>query len=104
MTVRAFKMQLKPDNSAEYRRRHDALWPELADLLRQSGISNYFIFHDADSNALFAVMDVLHEDALADLSDHPVMRRWWDHMAPLMEVAPDNRPFEWPLIQMFHLA
>ena len=104
MAVRAFRMQLKPGNTAEYQRRHDALWPELADMLRQSGISNYFIFHDADSNALFAVMNVRDGDALASLPEHPVMRRWWDYMAPLMEVAPDNRPVEWPLTQVFQFA
>jgi len=35
---RAFRMQLRPGNVAEYRRRHDAIWPELAQLLRESGI------------------------------------------------------------------
>jgi len=33
-----------------------------------------------------------------------VMRRWWDYMADLMEVEPGNRPKEWPLTQVFHLA
>jgi L-rhamnose mutarotase len=32
------------------------------------------------------------------------MRRWWDFMADLMEVEPGNRPREWPLTRVFHLA
>jgi L-rhamnose mutarotase len=39
---------------------------------------------------------------VAALPDHPVMRRWWDHMAPLMEVEPGNRPREWALRQVFY--
>jgi L-rhamnose mutarotase len=41
---------------------------------------------------------------LASLPGHPVMQRWWDTMADLMEVEPGNRPKEWPLTQVFHLA
>jgi hypothetical protein len=38
MSVHAFRMQLKPGNIDEYRRRHDAIWPELSELLSASGI------------------------------------------------------------------
>jgi L-rhamnose mutarotase len=34
----------------------------------------------------------------------PVMRRWWDYMAPLMEVEPDNKPRQWDLPSVFHFA
>jgi L-rhamnose mutarotase len=37
------------------------------------------------------------------LPDHPLMRRWWDWMAPLMEVGPGNKPLEWPLVPTFHM-
>jgi L-rhamnose mutarotase len=42
----AFRMQLKPGVAAEYERRHDALWPDLADALRKAGIHDYSIFLD----------------------------------------------------------
>jgi L-rhamnose mutarotase len=32
------------------------------------------------------------------------MRRWWDYMAPLMEVEPDNKPRQWDLPSVFHFA
>jgi L-rhamnose mutarotase len=31
------------------------------------------------------------------------MRRWWDAMAPLMEVEPGNRPKERALKRVFYL-
>jgi L-rhamnose mutarotase len=101
--TRAFVMRLKPGNVAEYERRHDAIWPELADLLRASGIHDYSIFLDEDSLQLFAVLKLRPGHTIAALPEHPVMRRWWDHMAPLMEVEPDNRPRQWALRRVFHL-
>lgn len=103
MAVRAFRMQLKAGHVAEYRRRHDEIWPELSTLLTESGVSDYSIFLDEESLSLFAVMKVAENASLATLPDHPVMRRWWDYMAPLMEVEPGNRPLEWPLPLMFHM-
>ena len=49
----AFKMQLNPGQEAEYQRRHDEIWPELAELLQQTGIRNYSIFLDSSKTVLF---------------------------------------------------
>ncbi|NKJ01821.1 L-rhamnose mutarotase [Novosphingobium sp. SG707] len=97
-------MQLKPGMVDEYRRRHDEIWPELVDLLRQAGISDYSIFLDEDTLALFAVLRLAEENRRESLPNEPVMKLWWAAMAPLMEVEPDNRPREWPLVPMFHMA
>ncbi len=43
MARNAFTMKLKPGCAAEYKIRHDAIWPELADLLSASGITEYSI-------------------------------------------------------------
>ena len=99
----AFRMWLNPGQAAEYRRRHDALWPELAALLRESGISDYSIFLDEKQHALFAVLRRRADHAMAQLPDHPVMRRWWAHMADLMRTNPDGSPVVEPLPCLFHL-
>lgn len=102
MSIHAFKMQLKPGVIGEYRRRHDAIWPELSTLLTDSGIHDYSIFLDEATLSLFAVLKLAEDNMRNALPDHPVMKRWWDHMAPLMEVEPDNRPVETPLPMIFH--
>ncbi len=51
----AFKMRLFPGREAEYKKRHDEIWPELAELLAAFGIRDYSIFHDPETNILFAV-------------------------------------------------
>lgn len=96
-------MQLKPGMAAEYERRHAEIWPELAAALRAAGIRDYFIFLDEATNTLFAIQQRTADHTADRLREHPVMRRWWDFMAPLMEVHPDHAPVEWPLREVFHL-
>lgn len=102
--IRAFRMQLKPGMVAEYKRRHDELWPELGQALRDAGIYDYSIFLDEQTLSLFAVLKLRPEHKSGELPQQPIMQRWWDSMAPLMEVEPGNRPREWPLQQVFHFA
>jgi L-rhamnose mutarotase len=99
----AFRMQLKPGMAAEYRRRHDEIWPELTQALRDAGIYDYSIFLDPTTLHLFAVLKLRPDDRREELPQLPVMRRWWTYMADLMETNPDQRPREWPLEPMFHL-
>ena len=102
-TTLAFRMQLKPGMAAEYRRRHDEIWPELADALRDAGIYDYSIFLDPTTLHLFAVLKLCPDHRREELPQQPVMRRWWSYMADLMETNADQRPREWPLELMFHL-
>lgn len=100
----AFKMHLNPDMEAEYRRRHDEIWPELVELLKDAGVEDYSIHLDPDTNILFAVLWRPVNHQMADLPAHPVMKRWWAHMADIMATNPDNSPVEKPLVTVFHMA
>ncbi|MDQ2696749.1 MAG: L-rhamnose mutarotase [Pseudomonadota bacterium] len=99
----AFTMQLNPGCAEEYKRRHDALWPELVALLKDAGISDYSIFLDADTHTLFAVLYRRPDHAMDTLPEQEVMRRWWAYMADIMATNPDNSPVTKPLRQVFHL-
>ena len=99
----AFVMKLLPGQVSEYRRRHDAIWPELAALLREAGVSDYSIHLDRETSTLFAVLWRRDDHGMAALPDHPVMRRWWDHMADIMETNPDASPVARDLETVFHL-
>jgi L-rhamnose mutarotase len=103
MTRVAFKMQLFKGFEAEYQKRHDALWPELEQLLKATGISDYAIFLDATTNSLFGVLKAEDPKALDNLPDHPVMQRWWKYMGDIMESNPDNSPVSIPLKEVFYL-
>jgi L-rhamnose mutarotase len=99
----AFKMKLKPGFEAEYRRRHDALWPELAQVLRQAGVTDYSIFLDEETHTLFAVQKQTDDSTASELPDHPIVKKWWASMAPLMEVNADDSPVTRSLREVFHL-
>ena len=99
----AFKMRLNPGEADEYRRRHDAIWPELVTLLREAGISDYSIHLDEETNTLFGVLWRRDDHNMDALPEHPVMRRWWKHMRDIMETKPDGEPVATPLAQVFHM-
>ncbi|KXF76346.1 L-rhamnose mutarotase [Paramesorhizobium deserti] len=100
----AFKMRLNPGMEAEYKRRHDAIWPELVELLHEAGVSDYSIHLDPETNTLFGVLTRTADHRMADLPNHPVMKKWWAHMADIMETNPDNSPVQSELVTVFHLA
>lgn len=99
----AFRMMLKPGMEAEYRKRHDEIWPELVVLLKDAGIEDYSIHLDPETNALFGVLWRREDHRMGELPSHPVMQRWWAHMADLMATHADNEPVVVPLVPMFHL-
>lgn len=104
METYAFRMVLNPGCRAEYQRRHDEIWPELETLLREAGVSDYWIFLDEATDALFAVLKRPKDHGMDALPDHPVMQRWWAHMADIMQTHPNNEPVAVPLPALFHMA
>ena len=99
----AFLMRLKPGREQEYRQRHDEIWPELKAALTQAGIRDYSIFLDEVTLTLFAVLRLTPDNARDELPSLPIMRRWWDCMAELMEVDQTNKPVDRVLTPVFHM-
>ena len=103
MQRHAFKMKLKPGVVAEYKKRHDEIWPELVAALKAAGVSDYSIFLDEGTLTLFAVQKLGDKNSSAALPHSPIVLKWWDYMAPLMETHPDHSPVAKPLKEVFHL-
>lgn len=99
----AFCMQLNPDAEAEYKARHDALWPELRDALYQAGVRDYSIHLERESGRLFATLWRTEDHGMDELPDLPVMKRWWAHMADIMQTDANGAPVQTDLVEMFHL-
>ncbi len=99
----ALKMKLFKGKEEEYKKRHDELWPELEQLLKRKGISEYSIFLDPDNNALIGVLNAEDPSALENLPAEPVMQRWWAYMKDIMECNPENSPVSIPLKEVFYL-
>ncbi len=99
----AFKMKLKPGFAGEYKRRHQAIWPELVALMKETGISDYAIYLDEETNTLFAVQKQAGQSS-QDLGSAEVVQKWWAHMADIMDTNPDHSPVSVPLTEVFYLA
>lgn len=104
MQRHAFKMSLNPGMEAEYTRRHDEIWPELVQLLKDTGISNYSIHLDRETLTLFGYLERRDDHTMDDLPNHPVMKRWWAHMGDIMATNPDGSPVAIPLAETFYMA
>lgn len=102
--IYASVMQLHAGQQAEYKARHDVLWPELERHLKESGIKNYSIFLHPETLQLFATFETAAPLDEVALKAHPVMQRWWDYMADIMDTQVDStEPVAIPLTTVFHL-
>lgn len=104
MIRKAFLMRVHPDQHAEYARRHDPIWPELAEVLTAHGVSNYSIFLEPATSTLFGYAEIQSEAQWAAIAETEVCRRWWASMKDLMPSNPDNSPQSTELREVFHLA
>ena len=99
----AFKMHLNEGQKSEYIKRHNELWPELRQLLKDAGVSEYSIFLDDETNTLFAFQKVSGEGGSQDLGQTEIVKKWWAFMADIMKTNPDNSPVTIPLEEVFYM-
>lgn len=97
----AFVLYLIKGNEVEYQRRHDEIWPELSAALKEAGILDYQIFLEPRTGHLFAYQKRRTDHTVDLLPGLPIMRKWWDYMADIMEVNADNSPVIQPLERVF---
>ena len=99
----ALKMKLFKGQETEYKKRHDEIWPELVQLLKETGISDYSIFLEEETGFLFGVLKVEDPVNMQTLPAQAIMKKWWAYMGDIMESNPDNSPVSVPLKDVFYL-
>lgn len=102
MKREAFKMYLKAGFEKEYQKRHNEIWPELVQILKDNGIEDYSIFYDEETNILYAVQK---NNGLGsqNLVESEIVKRWWNYMSDIMEVNSDKSPVSIPLKEVFYM-
>ena len=103
MIRKAFVMFVHPDQHEEYARRHEAIWPDLSEVLSANGVHNYSIFLDEETSRLYAYAEIEDEARWAAIASTEPCRRWWAYMKDVMETNPDNSPKSLPLKEVFHM-
>lgn len=100
MARRAWVMKLKPGNEAIYKQKHDEIWPEMLELMRRGGTSNYSIYRYG--LLLFAYQENDGTGGAGGPPYDPVLLRWWKMMEPYMEYNADGTPWSEPIEEVFH--
>jgi L-rhamnose mutarotase len=100
---KAFRMSVYRGREYEYERRHNPIWPELADVLLRHGVSTYSIFIDPETLDLFGYAEVESEQLWQDIAHTEVCRKWWRYMEELMPANADASPVAHDLREVFHL-
>jgi len=100
----AFTMKLQPDADIEvYKQRHIDIWPELVDLLDESGVYDYSIFFDDSTNTLFGFQRVKGDAGSQDLGQLEIVQEWWKFMSDIMVTNDDNSPVTKPMVEVFRM-
>lgn len=103
MLRKASIMQVNPDKHAEYKKRHDEIFPELVEVLKSHGVHNYSIFLDAKRNLLFAYVEIESEERWNAVSQTAACQKWWAFMKDIMPSNADNSPISEELFSVFYL-
>ncbi|KAJ2903722.1 L-rhamnose mutarotase [Zalerion maritima] len=73
-------VKLKPEHVERYKEVHAAVWPEVLKQIKSCNIEDYSIFHDPETNILFATMKYIGYDYAGDMErmrENPRVREWW---------------------------
>ena len=98
-----FTFEIYPDQADEYKKRHDEIWPELVELLKEVGISDYSIYLDRETNILFGVLIRIDNHNMEDLPNKNIMKKRWIYMADIMLTYPNNEPVVTELTPVFNM-
>jgi len=77
-----FVGRVRPEQLAEYRRRHEAVWPEMRAALREAGWGNYSLFLTDDGMLVGYLETDDYRAALDRMAQAEVNERWQAEMAP----------------------
>lgn len=97
----AWKCKILPGRLEEWQYRHDHLWPEMAQALKDAGIRNYTIW--TDGNELFGYYECDDvEFTTRSQAENPVVDAWNIHVKDVitMEMDPETGA-QPPLRQVF---
>ena len=100
----AWRAVIKPGKKAEYIKRHNEIWPELVEVLKNAGIENYSIW--LCGNELFGYYECSKgiEFAGRAQAESPVVDKWNEFMKDVMDMPIDEKTGAQPLLeQVFYL-
>ena len=100
----AWKATVKEGKLAEYKRRHDEIWPEMVEVLKEAGICNYSIWNVGKELFGYYECEKDAEFAAKVQAESPVVDRWNEYMKDVMVMEMDPVTGAQPkLVEVFRL-
>ncbi|MCQ1059900.1 L-rhamnose mutarotase [Photobacterium sp. DNB23_23_1] len=103
MIRKAFKLKVNQGCFAEYKKRHDNIFPDLVEVLKEAGAQNYSIFLDEETGCLFGYVELDCLERWNAVSKTEACQKWWKYMDDIMETNADMSPKSTELKEMFYL-
>ena len=85
----AWRGQIKPGCEAEYKKRHDEIWSEMIEVLKQAGICNYTIFMNGDELFGYYECEKGVKYAESIQAQSLVVARWNEYMKDILILEMD---------------
>ena len=101
-----FILKVRQDRLEEYKKHHEAVWPDMLEALKRQGWNNYSLFL-RDDGLLFGYFEAANDfkSSLDGMNGEGINAKWQDFMAPFFENLggghPDKGMLE--LQEIFHL-
>ena len=100
----AWKAKVKDGCLDEYIRRHDEIWPELKQLLKDAGIYNYTIWQCGSDLFGYYECEKGVDFAAKTQAESPIVDRWNEYMKDVMVMEMDPVTGAQPMLrQVFFL-
>lgn len=99
-------LRLKPGVADSYKKYHEAVWPDVLDMIRQCNIRNYSIY--LKDNVLFSYFEHHGSDMQRDwarMAAHKKTSEWWAITQRMHELVPNRKQGEWwaEMGEVFHM-
>lgn len=104
MIRKAFFMSIAPSAESDYALRHAAVWPELENVFKTHGVTEYSIFLLPGTGYLFAFALIESEELWGAIGKSSECVRWWNYMADLMPINVSGFPEIIELKEVYHFA
>ena len=98
-----FTFELKPGQEAEYKRRHDEIWPELVAVLEESGVSNYTLFRRGTTVIAYCECEPDAATAFGKVGETEVNARWSEWFEDVLEALADEDGNPFSAEEVWHL-
>jgi L-rhamnose mutarotase len=98
-----FSFAIYPGKEAEYKRRHDEIWPELVEAIQAAGFRNYSLFRREQEIVAYVECHPDIATAFERLGAHEANARWSEWFTDVIVSLTDEHGNLFTLDEVWHL-